>query len=115
MVFSCQACNNVTTKYITLVADAQFFFPKAGRHENRRALNCPKLPENIRYAHIIINILFRVKVYKTMDLSLLTKENVLFGTRLGAMALSGLWYGASQYITSVECPARYGVNLAISW
>ena len=50
-----------------------------------------------------------------MDLSLLTKENVLFGTRLGAMALSGLWYGASQYITSVECPARYGVNLAISW
>ena len=48
----------------------------------------------------------RVKVYKTMDSSLLTKENLLFGTRLGAMALSGLWYGASQYITSVECPAR---------
>ena len=39
--------------------------------------------------------------------AILEKESLLFVVRVLAMALSGLWYGASQYITSVECPARY--------
>ena len=71
----------------------------------KTGMRCQKTLGTRTRTHFI-NKIQGFKYYKTMDSTLLTKENLLFGTRLGAMALSGLWYGASQYITSVECPAR---------
>jgi len=37
---------------------------------------------------------------------LMEAKNIAYGIRVASLALSGIWYGAGQYITTVEVPAR---------
>ena len=53
---------------------------------------------------VIVN--FSLQKYCEMAQNLLTCEKLVLGLRLGAVGLSAIYYGACQYITSVEVPAR---------
>jgi len=44
----------------------------------------------------------------------LTPDNLVYGIRVASLALSGVWYGAGQYITTVEVPARANLPTAVS-
>jgi len=44
----------------------------------------------------------------------LTLDNLAYGLRVAALAFSGVWYGASQYISTVEVPARANLPTAVS-